>query len=54
MMSRRHFAFIASVVAILADPAERRRVALDLAAFLAGENPRFDRERFLRACGADQ
>lgn len=54
MMSRRHFAFIASVVATLADPLERHDVAHSFADALERENPRFDRARFLRACGVDQ
>ena len=31
----------------------KRNVALNLASELAGTNPRFDRGRFLEACGVD-
>jgi hypothetical protein len=48
-MTRCHFAFIASVIASLSD--DRQSVAHAFAARLAATNPRFDRERFLAACG---
>jgi hypothetical protein len=47
-MTRCHFAFIASVIAAMS---EREAVAQAFAAKLAQTNTRFDRERFLVACG---
>ena len=50
-MTRCHFAFIASLIASL--PNGRAEVAVAFADQLAQTNPRFDRNRFLAACGAD-
>lgn len=49
-MTKRHFEAIA---AILRDypPAKVMSIGLRLADYFASENPRFDRERFLTACG---
>jgi len=48
----RQFAVIAAIIAGMADciDNDRRKVALNFAATLAGTNPRFDRSRFMRAC----
>jgi hypothetical protein len=49
-MQRRHFEYIANTVR--KHGGERRDVlALDFALWLAQENPRFDRDKFLTACG---
>ena len=55
-MSRRHFEAIAAVLRNATaynagDPCTRDLIARELADFLVGENPRFDRGHFLRACG---
>lgn len=49
-LEHRHFAVIAGIIADM--PAQYRRdVAETFAAGLEHTNPRFDRARFLRACG---
>jgi hypothetical protein len=59
-LEHRHFAFIAGVIAAMPDHAaslraHKRSTALAFADACGGTNPRFNRERFLAACGeADQ
>jgi len=61
-MQKRHFIAIAAAIKgiIAADPDNAVRtatigsVARALASVFQAENPRFDRDRFLRACGLDQ
>lgn len=56
-MEHRHFATIAAIIAGLPDGGDdyagdiRGETAAHFAAELAATNPRFDRARFLRACG---
>lgn len=55
-MTRKHFEFIAATIAAMPTHAatlrtQKRSCALAFADALAKENPRFDRERFLKACG---
>lgn len=50
-MTRKHFVLIARQVAKIRDRADRIMLANDLACEFARENPRFDRARFLSACG---
>jgi hypothetical protein len=50
-MSRKNFNAIATAIAQIRNSAERNRVAELLAAVCATLNRRFDRGRFLRACG---
>lgn len=51
-MTRKHFQIIADVVNRTAvGPLEKRQLAENFAAELIKENPRFDRERFFKACG---
>lgn len=53
-MTRKHFIAIAAIIADgdgRTDYAARKEVALGLADYFAGENPHFDRKRFLTACG---
>lgn len=55
-MQHRHFAVIAGIIASMPDHAAtlrtcKRSVALQFADKLANTNPRFDRRRFLLACG---
>ena len=54
-MEHRHFATVAAIIAddlaTVATDNERRAIAEVFANGLAGTNPRFDRRRFLKACG---
>ena len=57
-MTRKHFEFIAATIAAMPSHAPslrsaKRSCALSFADALAKENPRFDRERFLKACGEE-
>jgi hypothetical protein len=57
-LKRRHFEFIAELVrALPADtllsPSQRAQVARAFCNRLALTNPKFDKARFLRACGVD-
>lgn len=58
MMNKRHYEAIANVLAeaqnVAVEAGETsmiRVVALGLAQQFAGDNPNFDRDRFLKACG---
>lgn len=50
-MEHRHFATIAAIIAGMNDLANNGAVARRFASELAITNPKFDRERFLAACG---
>lgn len=51
-MSRKDYEAIAAAVAATGgDYATREEMACRLADVFAGDNPRFDRGRFLQACG---
>lgn len=57
MMSRKHYEGIANALREVMEVSDHeleeetvRWVALRLSAFLAEDNPRFDREKFLKAC----
>jgi hypothetical protein len=52
-MQHRHFATIAAIIANQPGPTTsiRRQMATHFANGLAHNNPKFDRARFLRACG---
>ena len=57
-LQHRHFAFIASVIAGMPTHAaslraQQRSTALAFADACAASNPRFDRARFMRACGLE-
>ncbi len=57
VLQHRHFAFIAATIKAMPDHApslraQKRSTALAFADACAGTNPRFDRARFLLACGA--
>lgn len=54
MMTRKHFAAIAAIVAQITVPNNRRETAHRFADWLKGDNPRFDRARFLAACGVKE
>jgi len=51
MMTRKHFRMLAEVIAHIENPVERRELAEKIAADCAKSNPRFDRSKFLKACG---
>ena len=58
-LQHRHFAVIAGIIADMPSHAAtlrsaKRSVALAFADKLANTNSRFDRQRFLRACGVEQ
>jgi hypothetical protein len=50
IMSRRHFAKIAEIIARIEDEQERKRVAHEMAEVCRSENSRFDSARFYSAC----
>ena len=50
-LEHRHLAVIAYVISWMMPMSERRSTALHFAKHLAERNVKFDRERFLRACG---
>lgn len=51
-MEHRHFATIAAIIAMVRETdSMRSEIAWHFAAELRHTNPRFDRARFLRACG---
>ncbi len=54
-LQHRHFSFIAAVIKDLGlEGSEQRHVAKCFAHACAGSNPRFDRSRFLTACGVEE
>lgn len=58
-LQHRHFAFIAATIKAMPDHAASLRAqkcscALAFADACASSNPRFDRARFLRACGLEE
>jgi hypothetical protein len=51
MSTRKHFVIVAALVAAITPAKKRAEFAAHHAAIFAAENPRFDRSRFLAACG---
>ena len=51
-MTRKHFKMVAQVVSAIDNMDTRREVALNFASEFQKENPRFDIEKFIKACGA--
>jgi len=54
MLTRKHFEALAAIVAAHNSLAKRRKLAANTLRYLRNQgnlNPRFDRERFLTACG---
>lgn len=49
-MTRKHFEAIAAIINSNADY-QVQDVAEELASYFKSENPRFDRDRFMTACG---
>jgi len=52
-MTRKHFVEIARITRTIADPAERRHIAEQQAAYFAEINPAFNRRVYLTACGVE-
>jgi hypothetical protein len=50
-MTKKHFIALAAITAAISNESTRRFVAESQANYFASENPNFDRERFLTACG---
>ena len=51
-MTRKHFKAIAEIINDAGDDVDAvERLAGDLASYFKSENPNFDRDRFLTACG---
>lgn len=56
VMEHRHFAVVADILRRYhapADPARKAHIIEHFADELASTNPRFDRNRFIRACNAE-
>jgi hypothetical protein len=51
MSTRKHFIAVAATVSAIADKNERQKQAEFQAQIFAADNPRFDKGRFLSACG---
>lgn len=49
-MTRKHFQLVANVVAAIDNLDTRKEVALNFASEFTKENPRFDIEKFIKAC----
>lgn len=54
MFQHRPFAVIARIIQDYGYPQERSRLAQHFAVALSHTNPRFDRARFMRACGVQE
>jgi hypothetical protein len=51
MLSRTHFIQLAAIIKGISDETERKRTAELVAVVCQSSNARFDRARFLAACG---
>lgn len=55
MMTRKDYIDAAKrIVGSDYSPAMKKTVALFMAGFFANDNPRFDRQRFFKACGVEE
>jgi hypothetical protein len=54
MQTKKHFVAMAQLLSELPDHKHRRHLAIMNADNFAKENPRFDKNRFFRACGLPQ
>jgi len=54
MKTRKHFTAMAKILSTLQDYKHRRHLAVMNAENFAKDNPRFDKNRFFRACGLPQ
>ena len=50
-MTRKHFKMVAQIVSNIDCMDTRKEVALNFASEFQKENPRFDIEKFIKACG---
>lgn len=50
-MTRKHFKEMAEIILKIRDNSDRKRTAELMADFCAGQNPLFNRSKFLEACG---
>lgn len=50
-MTKKHFEATALIVSRISNPTTRATVAADFADLFASENPRFNRDLFMAACG---
>jgi hypothetical protein len=50
-MTRKHFKAIAATLAEIRDTTDRKKAALNFCEIAKRANPRFDRQKFLTACG---
>ena len=50
-MTKKHFQLVANVVSAIDDINIRRETALNFASEFQKENPRFDIQKFIKACG---
>lgn len=51
MASRKDYVAAAGAIKKVKSPMDRARLALKFASIYSADNPRFDRTRFLKACG---
>lgn len=52
-MSRKHYQAIAAALRNISDKATRQTVISELLPMLKRDNPRFDCQRFIEACGIE-
>jgi hypothetical protein len=50
-VTKKHFQLVANVVSAIDDINIRRETALNFASEFQKENPRFDIQKFIKACG---
>lgn len=50
-MTRKHFEALAAITKSISNETTRKFVAAEQADYFASQNPHFDRQRFLAACG---
>ena len=53
-MTRKHFKEAAEIIKLISDPEERKRSAVRFATLFRKSNPRFDSDKFFRACEPDK
>jgi len=49
-MTKKHFEFVAELLKNITDPAIRMKLVNRACEMFKAENPRFDKDRFLKAC----
>lgn len=53
MLHHKDFIEIAEIISFIVRPIERKRTAVLFSCFLAKKNPRFDKDKFIKACGVE-